>query len=157
MDIVKFIEKNAVLHDGSVRYNDNRKSISVATYPFGLSHHRGVYFFVLEHKGKKNIMKVGKADGKKGFAQRISEYRYDQSTAFKNKRTDCLVTYEAFKEMRKKFGDDVKLQMWLYRVDPQLIEHKGITVEASIVRDLELTLSKLARQQGHDMLLSRVD
>jgi hypothetical protein len=112
----------------------------------------GVYFIVDEQNGMFDILKVGKAEGKRGLSQRLNGYRTTGRTRLPVDRTAQLWHNVMTNQHR---GSTLSVYIYPLAMTEVLIE--GYTVRSSMVRSFEETLSKQARLEGNSMLLSGFD
>jgi hypothetical protein len=142
MTVLEFIDKKTTFHDDMI-YNQDRNSFNMnicqITEP-------GVYFIL----DGKDILKVGKADGRFGLKGRINNYRADnlKRAAWDKTSAKILRIFEDPK-MRKK-----KLKMYVLPVPMVESLFEGYTVKMSRARSVEELLSRQAESEGHSLLLS---
>jgi hypothetical protein len=142
VSVTNFIKDNAVFHS-DMAYNCERKSFNLDSYQ---KNNQGVYFIL----DKANILKIGKADGQQGLKGRVADYRKSLVSMFKNGDPTVLLWN---REMTGSLSDKI-LSMYLLPLESKKILFRGVEVESSIARSLELALSTLAREQGHSLKLS---
>lgn len=148
MSVKQFIKKHCVLHDDNVTYNDEKKSFNVNNYADRFS--RGVYFITVGD----HIMKVGKADGLTGFYSRFSKYRCNLEDPFNRREPSVVMMYNAMTRIRREYGNDVKMEVWVHKMDNSVQNYHGFEVPSTFIRGFEYELSLRAHMEGHPMYLS---
>ncbi|MDA8646949.1 hypothetical protein N9L54_05915 [Porticoccaceae bacterium] len=140
--VIEFMKKNAVFHS-VMTYNCDRKSFRLDSYD---NTNQGVYFILYE----EDILKIGKADGQEGLKGRLKTYRSRLVKNFENGDS----TVALWNRVMTGVLNGRVLSIYVLPIEPEKKLFHGIKVELSIVRSLELELSKLAKQQGHSLQLS---
>ncbi|CAB5221644.1 hypothetical protein UFOVP240_232 [uncultured Caudovirales phage] len=148
MTTINFIKEHCILHDDEVTYDEMDKRFRLHHYTDMTS--KGVYFFTV----LDDIMKVGMADGQRGFYDRFSKYNCYQQTQFEKKVSSTTSMYYGMQKIYAKYGKKVHMQVWVHPMAPVLKLYHGIVVPSSIVRGFEYEMSHQARREGHSMLLS---
>jgi len=111
---------------------------------------QGVYAFV----SKYGIEKVGKIENAHGVKARTYQYQhaYRRLETGINDRSDVL--WEAMCAEPTAPLYDTQMDFYFFPCDAQNIDIHGITVETSYIRNLEKTLSEMARKENHPMRLA---
>lgn len=144
MKVLDFIKEKAKYHC-EMQWIDERKGFDMEICR---SESSGVYFIL----DGNDIMKIGKADGKRGLHLRLYSYRNNHVKRIKVCRTVQLYDRVMNGELK---GNPLSVYYFEMETPETLFE--GYTVKSSIVRSFEETLSKQARAEGHSMLLSGQD
>ena len=151
--IEEFIEKHCEFHCHAT-YNDKLYSLNIDK-----GAHRnpkiGIYFFVVETADGMDIMKVGKADGEKGFYGRFGKYSGDLTKQFEERKMDAPTLYYGFKSIRERYRKDAKLSVYIHQMTTNAINYHGISVENSFIRSFEKEMSQIATNEGNSMFLSK--
>jgi hypothetical protein len=149
MTVTQFIKKHCELHSTEVTYDEWSKSFYLRHFSDRTS--RGIYFFTVGD----DVLKVGMADGIRGFYDRFSKYNCNQASSFEKGNASATSMYYAMQEVYKKYGKRVKMQVWVHKMDNELENYHGFTVPSSKIRGFEYAMSLRAREEGHSMLLSK--
>jgi hypothetical protein len=144
--IIQFIKDECVFHSDMEWSGDKFTMI-------GLPHKTGkdmvgIYFIVIKYKNKLYVLKVGKADGQQGFYKRFNMYINDSCDS------SIVATMPS---VLKKFPSGT-LKMYYHPMPKEVRKYKGFTIESRVdTRGFEITMSRLAKSEGHPMLLSKVE
>lgn len=159
--VTKFIKTEATFLCKAT-YNKERYGWDM---PSCLDKTPGVYFIVKRMGKNLEILKVGKAEGKKGLHQRIGQYRSSgvgringTNGKYEDRYDRSVITiHNAMLEVEKVYGENVELEFYIHGMPKLEVLYKGYKLESSIIRSLELELSLQAKKEGHSMLLSGQD
>lgn len=145
MTVIEFMRNYATFHS-DMTYDESRKGFLLDkcsdTTP-------GIYFIV--RQDTKDILKIGKAEGKEGLKGRVQTYRSKLASRKNDKTVERF-----FNAMTGELAG-VALEMHILPLPTQTSNYNGIIVELQMARSLELALSKQAREENHSMSLSRQD
>jgi hypothetical protein len=125
----------------------------------GLSTMPGVYFIVrdsLNKSSKFDILKVGKAEGKRGLRGRMQSYT---STSVARKDWDRTIRYihDSMRTLLDNKGKHCEIKLYYFEIPMQTTLFEGYELNMSIIRSFENALSLQAGKEGHSMLLSGQD
>ncbi len=110
---------------------------------------KGVYIFV--DKGRNDILKIGKADGKKGISQRLNEYQANSRGFLNNPSSSASV----IKRVQETELRQLEIEIYYIPIDPVQVTIAGFNVLASPARELECTLHDMALEEGHSLRFSK--
>jgi hypothetical protein len=142
MKVLDFIKNTAVWHD-EMKYDETRAAFNMAS---SKNTDIGIYFIVYG----KDILKVGKADGKKGLAGRIHDYRSSCKSRLNRDNTARLIN----ETMTSKKWKGKALEFYTYSVPEVEMNIHGYKIKLSGARSLEEQLSRQAEKEGHSLALS---
>jgi hypothetical protein len=142
MKVLEFIKNNAVWHD-EMKYDNTRMAFDMAS---SKNTDIGIYFIV----HGKDVLKVGKADGKKGIAGRIQDYRSSCKARINRDNTARLM----YDTMTSKKWQGKALEFYTYSVPEVEMHIHGYRIKLSGARSLEEQLSRQAEKEGHSLALS---
>ena len=154
MSIAKFIKQNAKFFS-QISYDRTRYGWDFSNWTTSIKQ-PGIYFIVMNINGILDILKIGKAEGQNGLYQRFSYYKSSAVNRVESDRT-IFPLHNAMLDVEKKYGKNCKMELHIMPIEKTLVEMHGFTVEASVIRSLELQLSIAAKNEGHSMLLSGQD
>jgi hypothetical protein len=147
--VIEFIEQECVFHS-KIEYCDSKENFNMPNvehkYATTLV---GIYFIVMKYKNKLYVMKVGKADGARGFYRRFSQYTsfYTHDTVIPEMMPTILENYKG--------GE---LRMYYHPMKQTSSKYKGYTLPpSSNARALEIVMTRLAKKEGHPLLLSKIE
>ena len=125
----------------------------------GLSTTPGIYFIVrgsFDESTKFDILKVGKADGKRGLRGRMQSYT---SVSVNRKDSDRTIMYvhDSMRSLLDDNGKHCELKLYYFAIPLETILFEGYKCETSVIRSFERSLSIKAGEEGHSMLLSGQD
>lgn len=145
MAVIEFMKKYASFHS-DMTYDLTRKGFFLDKCSDTTT---GIYFIV--RKDTKDILKIGKAEGKYGLKGRVQTYRSKLDSRVNDKTVERIFT-----AMTGVLAG-VTLEMYILPIPTQTMNFNGVLVELQIARSLELALSKQAREESHSMYLSGQD
>lgn len=142
MKVLEFIRSNAVRHD-VIKYDGSRVAFDIKP---SKNTRMGIYFIL----HGKDILKVGKADGKKGLAGRIQDYRSSGKARLHRDKTALLI----HETMTSKKWDGETLEFYTYTLPEIEMSIHDYKIKLSGARSLEEQLSRQAEKEGHSLALS---
>jgi len=146
LKVLDFILKEACFHS-DMHYIPERNGFKLKPYEKAIP---GIYFII--DADAKDILKIGKADGKFGLKSRINSYRSNLSKRLQTDKTVKLFHRKMNTNLKNKI-----LKMYIYEMPPLKIKIQSYEVEAQAARSLEALLSLSARKEGHSLELSGQD
>ena len=142
MKVIDFIINSSVWHD-NMKYDESRAAFNMSS---SQNTDIGIYFIV----HGKEILKVGKADGKKGLAGRIQDYRSSGKKRLHRDKTALLI----HETMTSKKWKGKELEFYTFNVPEVEMTIHGYKIKLSGARSLEEQLSRQAEKEGHSLALS---
>lgn len=125
----------------------------------GVSTAPGIYFIVRDSSNKStkfDILKVGKADGKRGLRGRMQSYTSDSSNRKDWDRTIRYV-HNAMRSLLDDTGEHCEIKLYYFVIPMETTLFEGYTCETSVIRSFERNLSIKAGEEGHSLMLSGQD
>ena len=144
MSVIEHIKKVAVRH-GEAYY-----SMEEWCWKFNPVEEtrKGVYIFVSKDG---DILKVGKADGKRGLLGRLNEYWKPSKSFLKNPSSSASVM-KRVQEADRRVVDAV---IYYIPLDPIQVTVSSFSIQATPARELEEFIAARAHEEGHSLLFSK--